>query len=112
MGLAGYYKRFIVGFSNISHAITYLQNKGTKFEWTPKCEENFNMLKELLASEPMLKIVDPNESFVVCTDACKEGLGGVLMQNGHVIGYQSRILRSMRRNMPHMSWSLLPLSMP
>jgi hypothetical protein len=98
MGLAGYYRRFIVGFSNIPHPITSLKKKGTKFEWTLKCENNFNMLKELLTSEPVLKIVDPNESFVVCTDTCKEGLGGVLMQNGHVIGYESRKLKEHESN--------------
>jgi hypothetical protein len=98
MGLAGYYRRFIVGFSKISHPITSLQKKGTKFEWTLKCEKNFNLLKELLTSEPVLKIADPNESFVVCIDACKEGLGGFLMKNGHVIGYESRKLKEHERN--------------
>jgi hypothetical protein len=98
MGLAGYYKRFIVGFSKIVHPITSLQKKGTKFEWTLKCEKNFNLLKELLTSAPVLKIVDPNESFVVCTNTCKEGLGGVLVQNGHVIGYESRKLKEHERN--------------
>jgi hypothetical protein len=83
MGLAGYYKRFIVGFSKITHPITSLEKKRIKFEWTTECEENFNLLKELLTSAPILKIVDPNENFVVCIDACKEGLGGVLTQNGH-----------------------------
>jgi hypothetical protein len=63
-----------------------------------ECEENFNLLKELLTSAPVLKIVDPNESFVVCTDACKEGLGGFLTQNGHVIGYESRKLKEHERN--------------
>jgi hypothetical protein len=33
-----------------------------------------------------------------CIDACKEGLGGVLMQNGHVIGYESRNLKERERN--------------
>jgi hypothetical protein len=98
MGLVGYYRRFIVGFSNIAHPITSLQNKVTKFEWTLKCEKNFNLLKELLTSAPVLNIVDPNEIFVVCTDACKEGLGGVLTQNGHVIGYESRNLKEHERN--------------
>jgi hypothetical protein len=97
MGLYGYYKRFKVGFSKISHPITSLQKKGTKFEWTLKCENNFNLLKELLTSEPVLNIVDPNESFVVCTDACKEGLGGFLMQNGHVIRYDSRNIKEHER---------------
>jgi hypothetical protein len=98
MGLASYYKRFIVRFSKISHPITPFQNKGTKFEWTLKCENNFNLLKELLTSAPMLKIVDPNESFLVCTDTCKEGIGGVLTQNGHVIGYESIKLKEHERN--------------
>jgi hypothetical protein len=98
MGLAGYYRRFIVGFSKIVHPITSLQKKGTKFEWTLKCERNFNLLKELLTSAHVLNIVDPNESFVVCTDACKEGLGGVLMQNGHIIGYDSRKIKEHERN--------------
>jgi hypothetical protein len=98
MGLAGYYRRSIVGFSKISHPITYFPKKGTKFERTLKCEKNFNLLKELLTSAPMLKIANPNESFVVCIDACKEGLGGVLKQNGHVIGYESRKLKEHERN--------------
>jgi hypothetical protein len=85
-------------FSKISHPITSLQKKGTKFEWTPKCEENFNLLKELLTSSPVLKIAAPNESFVVCTDACKEGLGRFLTQNGHVIGYESINITEHERN--------------
>jgi hypothetical protein len=98
MGLVGYYRRFIVGFSKIAHPITSLQKKETKFEWKLKCEKNFNLLKELLTSVLVLNIVDPNESFVVCTDTCKEGIGGVLMQNGHVIGYESRKLKEHERN--------------
>jgi hypothetical protein len=97
MGLAGYYKRFIVGFSNLSHPITSLQRKGTKFEWTLKCENDFNLLKELLTSAPMLNIANPNKIFVVCTDACKEGFGGALMQNGHVIGYESKTFKEHER---------------
>jgi hypothetical protein len=56
------------------------------------------MLKELLTSAPVLKITDPNEIFVVCTDACKEGIGGVLTQNGHVIGYESINIKEHKRN--------------
>jgi hypothetical protein len=73
--------------------ITSLQKKGIKFEWNTKCEESFQHLKDLLTSAPILKVADPDEDFVVCTDACKEGLGGVLTQNGHVICYESRKLK-------------------
>jgi hypothetical protein len=98
MGLAGYYRRFIEGISKIAHPITSLQNKGTKFVWTTKCEENFNLLKELLTSVPILKIVDPNENFVVWTDACKEELVVVLTQNGHVISYETINLKEHKNN--------------
>ena len=40
-GLAGYYRRFIEGFSKVAHAITYLKKKGINFEWTLRCEESF-----------------------------------------------------------------------
>lgn len=47
---------------------------------------------------PILKLVDPNKDFVVCTDACKEGLGGVLMQEGHVNCYEYRNLKEHEKN--------------
>jgi hypothetical protein len=89
MGLAGYYRRFIKDFSKIGCPITALQKKGEKFPWTQQCEERFQTLKHLLTHAPMLKIVDPEVDFLVCTDACRQGLGGVLMQEGKVICYES-----------------------
>jgi hypothetical protein len=55
-------------------------------------------LKQLLTSAPILRIADPNEDFIVCIDACKEGLGGVLSQNGFVICYESRKLKEHERH--------------
>jgi hypothetical protein len=98
MGLADYYQRFIKGFSKIARPITSLQKKGVKFEWTPKCEESFQQLKYILTSAPILKIPDPDEDFVVCTDACKEGVGGDVTQKYHVVCYESRKLKEHERN--------------
>jgi hypothetical protein len=92
MGLEGYYRRFIKGFSKIGCPITALQKKGTKFPWTQQCEERFQTLKHLLTHAPVLKITDLEADFLMRTDACKEGLGGVLMQEGKVIFYESRKL--------------------
>jgi hypothetical protein len=97
MGLAGYYRRFIAGFSRISHPITSLQRKGVKFQWTIECEKSFQQLKHLLTNALILRIADPNENFMVCTDACKEGLGGVLSQNGLVVCFESRKLKEHER---------------
>jgi hypothetical protein len=85
IGITGYYIRFIEGFSNIVHPITSLQKKGVCFEWTLDCARSFQHLKNLLTSAPILRIVGSNADFVVCTDACKEGIDGVLSQNGHVV---------------------------
>jgi hypothetical protein len=47
----------------------------------------------LLTSAPILRIFYPDPDTFVCMDACKEGLGGVLSQNGHVVCYKSRKLK-------------------
>jgi hypothetical protein len=52
----------------------------------------------LLTSAPILRIANPNVDFVVCTDACKEGLGRILSQNGFVICYESRKLKEHEKN--------------
>jgi hypothetical protein len=98
MGLESYYRRFIEGFSKIAHPITSLQRKGVKFQWTLDCEKSFQHLKQLLTNAPILRIVDPNEDFLVCTDACNEGLGGFLTQNGFFICYESRKLKEHERH--------------
>jgi hypothetical protein len=106
MGLAGYYKRFIKGFSKIAHPITSLQRNGVKFQWALDCEKSFQHLKQLLTSSPILRIADPNEDFIVCIDACKEGLGGVFTQIGFVICYESRKLKEHERHYATHDWEL------
>jgi hypothetical protein len=98
MGLTGYYRRFIGGFSKMEHPITSLQSKGMKFQWMTDCERSFQHLKLLLTSAPILRITDPNEDFIVYTDGCNEGLGRVLSQNGFMICYESRKLNEHERN--------------
>ena len=89
LGLTGYYRNFIENFSRITCPMTALQKKTNKFLWTDKCEESFQNLKQLLMTAPLLWIEDLDEDFVVCMDASKEGLGGFLLQNDHVIYYES-----------------------
>jgi hypothetical protein len=82
MGLAGYYQWFVEGFSKIANLITELKKKNKKFVWTEKCVETFRRLKELLTTTLILKVLDMDMNFLVCTDTSKEGLGEVLMQDG------------------------------
>ncbi|XP_059069837.1 uncharacterized protein LOC131859790 [Cryptomeria japonica] len=79
MGLAGYYRKYVEGFSRIAAPITSLQKKEKRFEWTEKCEDSFHLLKKKLTTTPVLTIPDPNGHFVIITDASSEGVGAVLM---------------------------------
>ena len=71
-----------------------MENKGVKFDWNIKLEGSFHRLKEMVTSAHALKIADLEGNFVVCMDACKQGVGGVLMKDGHVTSYESRKLRN------------------
>jgi hypothetical protein len=93
MGLAGYCQRFVEGFSKIVKPITTLQRKEVRYEWTEECNSAFIELKRLLTSAPILRVSDIENDFTVCTDASKQGLGGILMQDGGVIVYASRKLK-------------------
>ena len=63
----------------IAFPLTALQKKASKFLWTAKCKESFQKLKQIFMTASMLRIADLDGDFVVCMDAIKEGLGGVLL---------------------------------
>jgi hypothetical protein len=90
LGLVGYYRRFIEGFYKIAKPMTSLLEKGREFKWDEKCQESFDQLKERLMSPPVLVMPDLQKGFDIYCDACGQGLGCVLMQEGHVIAYASR----------------------
>ncbi|CAA0840345.1 Uncharacterized mitochondrial protein AtMg00860, partial [Striga hermonthica] len=100
LGLAGYYRRFIEGFSRIALPLSQLTRKSVKFEWTDRCEASFQELKRRLTSAPVLTIPDPSRSFTIFSDASRQGLGCVLMQDGQVVAYASRQLKPHEQNYP------------
>jgi len=68
VGLAGYYRRFIEGFSKIVEPLTHLTRKDQPFTCTDKCEESFQELKQRLTSASKLVIPDVGKSFEVYCD--------------------------------------------
>nr|GEX44318.1 putative reverse transcriptase domain-containing protein [Tanacetum cinerariifolium] len=93
LGLAGYYRRFIEGFSKIAKPMTKLTQKKVKFEWGDKQEAAFQLLKQKLCSAPILALPEGSKDFIVYCDASIKGLGAVLMQIEKVISYASRQLK-------------------
>ncbi|GJV00334.1 putative reverse transcriptase domain-containing protein [Tanacetum coccineum] len=96
--LAGYYRRFIEGFSKIAKPMTKLTQKKVKFEWGDKQEAAFQLLKQKLCSAPILALPEGSEDFIAYCDASKKGLGAVLMQREKVISYASRQLKIHEKN--------------
>jgi hypothetical protein len=89
LGLAGYYQRFIEGFSKISKPMTELLERDKKFKWMPACEASFQELKKRLTTALILVMPDMEKSFSIYCDASGQGLECVLMQDGHVVAYAS-----------------------
>ncbi|GJZ87610.1 putative reverse transcriptase domain-containing protein, partial [Tanacetum coccineum] len=79
LGLAGYYQRFIEGFSLISKPLTKLTQKDKKYKWGKEEEEGFQTLKQKLCSSPILALLEGTEDFVVYCDASLIGFGAVLI---------------------------------
>ncbi|GJW45336.1 putative reverse transcriptase domain-containing protein [Tanacetum coccineum] len=98
LGLAGYYRRFIEGFSKIAKPMTELTQKNQKFDWGEEQEEAFQLLKQKLCAAPILALPEGSDDFVVYCDASIKGLGAVLMQRMKVIAYASRQLKIHEKN--------------
>ena len=100
LGLVGYYRRLVQGFSVITSSLTRLLQKGVKFEWDDKCQSSFKILKEILVEAPVLIQPTSSRDYTVYSDASRIGLGCVLMRDGKVVDYASRKLKSHEQNYP------------
>ena len=85
LGLAGYYRKFVEGFSRIAAPLTKLTRKDVKYDWVDACQRSFEELKNRLTSAPVLALPNGKDGLVVYSDASRQGLGCVLMQNDRVI---------------------------
>ncbi|CAL1407874.1 unnamed protein product [Linum trigynum] len=98
--MAGYYRRFVEGFSRIARPLTQLLRKGMNYFWSKECQEAFEELKRKLTTAPVLTLPSSEGEYAIYSDASYKGLGCVLMQNKKVIAYASRQLRPHEVNYP------------
>ncbi|GJS70172.1 putative reverse transcriptase domain-containing protein [Tanacetum coccineum] len=98
LGLAGYYQRFIEGFSLISKPLTKLTQKNKIYEWRKEEEEAFQTLKQKLSNAPILAFREGTNDFMVYCHTSLKGYGAVLMQREKVIAYASRQLKVHEEN--------------
>ena len=98
LGLIRYYRRFVKEFSIIASPLTKLLRKRVKFEWSDKCHNSFEQLKEILVEVPVLTQPTSGKEYTLYSDASGIGLGCVLMQDGKVVAYASIKLKPHEQN--------------
>ncbi len=89
LGLAGYYRRFIPNFSDLTSPLTDLTKKEAPdpVQWTEPCQQALTQVKAALCGGPLLHSPNFNLPFLLQTDASDRGLGAVLAQ---VVGGEER----------------------
>ena len=100
LGLAGYYRKFVEGFSKLATPLTKLTRKEEKFVWSEACRQSFDELKQKLTSALILTLPSGQDGFTVYCDASRQGLGCVLMQHENVIAYALRQLKKHEQKYP------------
>lgn len=103
--MCSYYRRHIKDFAKIANSLTELTKGNKKIEWLKDHEKSFNLLKQLLTLEPLLKHFDNSKKVILTTDASLTGLGAYLKQPDdnrilHPIRYASRKLLNNEKHIP------------
>lgn len=96
LGLAGYFRKYIAGYSTKTSCIARLTKKGIEFSWGQEQENVRQELIKCLTSEPVLAIFDPELPIEIHTDASSTGYGAVLLQihkdsSKRVVAYYSQV---------------------
>ncbi len=93
LGLASYYRKFIKNFAKITAPLTNLLKKSVvTYEWEGACNKAFEALKGILVKAPVLKLPDFGKDFEIHFDASDFAIGGVLMQEGRPVAFESKKL--------------------
>ena len=100
LGLAGYYRRFVKGFSMTPTPMTRLLQKNMRYEWSEKCQASFKMLIAFLTEATVLTHPTFGKEYVTFSDATLNEFGCVLMQEGEVVAYALRKMKPQEKNYP------------
>ena len=111
LGFTNQYRKFIPKYAHVAGPLNELisgdnlKKKKKEVQWTPKCQEAFEVLKEYCCTTPVLAYADYKKPFRLHTDASDLGLGAVLYQQDEkgknkVIAYASRTLNQAEKNYP------------
>lgn len=98
LGLCNYFRRFVSNYSRLALPLTRLTREAIPWKWGNEQQEAFKALKQALVSPPVLAMPDFTKPFTVECDASDYALGGILLQNGRPVAYESRTLSPAEQN--------------
>lgn len=78
LGMVTYYIKFIPNAADILKPLYLLLRNGSKWQWTPKCDQAFNNVKQILISKPALAHYDAKLPLKLVVDSSSYALGSVL----------------------------------
>jgi transposase InsO family protein len=113
LGLTGYYRKFIAGYSQIALSLTELTKQSVAFDWKEEHQLAFDRLKEALVQAPVLAHPDPTKPYYIHTDASGFAVSAVLSQDlgqgRQPVAFFSRKMNEAERRYPVHEQELLAI---
>ena len=106
LGMASFYRRFVLDFSKIARPLTELLKKDVRWAWSEVHEKAFNDLRAKLVAPPILRFPDASKPYTLTVDASQYCIGSVLSQKCeedgklHPVAFASNVL-----NKTQQKWS-------
>ena len=98
LGMVNYLAKFLPSVSEATASIRSLVRSDSDFRWTPDHDADFENIKHLLQTAPVLRYFNEKKHTIVQCDFSQSGLGACIMQDGAPIAYASRSLNSTEQN--------------
>ncbi len=113
LGLAGYYRKFVAGFSAIASPLSELTKNDTAWTWGTAQQSAFDQLKHAISTAPVLILPDESLPYTVVADASGYAIGAALMQDQgkglQPIAFLSKKMIPAERNYPVHEQELLAI---
>lgn len=107
LGMCKFLAKYIPNLSAITANLRELTHDNVKWQWTDAHQNEIEKLKQILSTDPVLKIYDPKTPLVIQTDASKDGIGCVLLQDGRPVAFASRSLNKTEKRYAQIEKELL-----
>lgn len=113
LGLCGFYRSIIPNFAELTGILNELTQKNKKFVWNDEHQTAFEKLQDIFFSKPFVTLPDWNKKFFLNTDASKNAVSAVLLQEHegkfHPVAYFSKSLNKAEKNYPAIKLELMAI---